>query len=195
MSVCVRVENVVVIRRSHFLIRHIIQVFCDIFFHTSLLLTTRNLILLSMNYDDSGITPFSGDGDHLEDRGYYLLVSFGPASVVYICFRLLADLFSFTQVSWAVFLQHLFYLWTIVDISAVAMILCSVLCILFFDDFPNDMSVYFSFQAFTVGVLWLKVIGFLQLLNCRLATYIVSIFQVSQRERVIGVRATISRIP
>jgi hypothetical protein len=113
---------------------YIYQVFFDIFFHAILLLTTRDRTMEKL---------------------------FGFPSVIYICFRLLADLFSFTQVSWAVFLQNLCYKWTIVDILAVLMIATGQVLSLVqdkYDVIPNDSSVYYNIEALIVGALWLKVL-------------------------------------
>jgi hypothetical protein len=164
------------------------QVFCDFFFHTILLFTLRRYFIA--NYSTKALETLT----LTQLLGLYFTIILGPCSLFYICSRLLADLFSFTQVSWAVFRRNLFYRWTIVDILVVAMIVTNEYLAI------SSTSTVLTFalssvQAISIGFIWLKFLGFLQVLNRRLATFIMSIFEVSQREREIGARASISRIP
>jgi hypothetical protein len=116
----------------------------------------------------------SDEGGRL-DSALFLVISFGPASVAYVFFRLLTDLFAFSQISWALFRQNLYYGWTIVDIVSVIMILTSLIIDI---KLEGTTSAYFTFQAFTIGILWIKVLGFLQLLNRKLAAYILAVFEM-----------------
>ena len=198
-----RVERVVLLssvqRALHQAVRRpfmIAQIFCDFVFHMALLLAARNLMLTESESDSeyyynwyhfgSGSgqsetttvtsTTNNNSSSSLGDRGMFFLLSFGPASVFYICVRLVADLFAFTQISWDLFLQNLGYRWTIVDIIAVVMILTSF--VLDNQIQGNTNPAYFSFTAITLGILWLKVLGFLQVLNRKLAAYILAIFEM-----------------
>ena len=155
-------------------------IFWDVVFHFALLFAARNWLLLGTSPD----TPSSDSiwdelwtvhSKSVGDRGIFLILALGPSSIIYVLFRLLADLFAFAQISWKLFFQNLRYRWTIVDIVAVFMLIVGLTL-----DKNNSFSsvrVNFTFHAFAVGFLWLKVLGFLQVLNRKLATHILAMFE------------------
>jgi len=54
--------------------------------------------------------------------------------------------------------------------------------------FPNNLSLFISLQStFVMGLLWMKVLGFLKIVNKQFATFILSMIRIIASIRYFGV--------
>lgn len=142
-------------------------VFCDFIFHAVLLILYRWVVFyFHSNFEEPSRIATS-------------IVFF---CMCYFLFRLLVDL-ALIWVSWNMFWRNLFYRWTIIETCSTIMVWISFVALFsrsFGTDFETTGRAYYVFQAVTIALLWLKLLGFLQVMNRTLAAYIFAIFEVGR---------------
>ena len=96
---------------------------------------------------------------------------------VFICVhyivRKCVEAVSLFNLSLAVFRSYFLNIWTAVDVMS---ILLTLTAISYNESHPDDFRN--GFNAFVVGLLWLKVLGFLKVANRHMSTFIMAVFQI-----------------
>lgn len=100
------------------------------------------------------------------------------ASLVYLAFRIIGDIIATARTSLAAFLTLIFSFWGIVDIVAIVMASFILKTHLSADRENNRTAGYFYLSAFTIGMLWLKLVGVSKVANWKLATFVMAVDQI-----------------
>ena len=92
--------------------------------------------------------------------------------VHYVC-RKGVEAISLLTFSWNVFRSHFTNVWTVVDFMTIAF---TLIAISWSEGNPGEYRN--GFNAFVVGLLWLKILGYLKAMNKHMATFIMSVSQI-----------------
>lgn len=147
---------------------------CDFFFHALLVLVWRRWILRDVEFARLPDTADDGTGSAppiWNDIGVYL----ASASASYFVFRLLGDSLALARVSTDLAVTNFF--------SLRVLVLVGLLVSMFLGTFGATYLSrrYFAAAAFSVVLLWVKVVLFLQVVNEKLAAYVLAFLQVKKR--------------
>mmetsp|Transcript_16673 Transcript_16673/g.22335 ORF Transcript_16673/g.22335 Transcript_16673/m.22335 type:complete len:831 (+) Transcript_16673:1-2493(+) len=150
--------------------------FCDLIFHIFILFGWRSVTFRLIN------VAVTEDKEQEPRRGQLLLESLFYISTLYFFWRLIGEVFSTLITSWQVFRVNFLTPWTIVDVASIIM---SVICfglLMSPTNGNNQLGIYseewFSFFAVLTGLLWIKLLSFLKVMNPALATFVLAIGQV-----------------
>uniref|UniRef100_A0A7S2EEL3 Ion transport domain-containing protein n=1 Tax=Ditylum brightwellii TaxID=49249 RepID=A0A7S2EEL3_9STRA len=150
--------------------------FCDLMFHIFILFGWRSVTFRLIN------VAVTEDKEQEPRRGQLLLESLFYISTLYFFWRLIGEVFSTLITSWQVFRVNFLTPWTIVDVASIIM---SVICfglLMSSTNGNNQLGIYseewFSFFAVLTGLLWIKLLSFLKVMNPALATFVLAIGQV-----------------
>ena len=80
---------------------------------------------------------------------------------------------SLFNLSWSVFRSYFANVWTILDFTT---IIAALMAITWNNRNPNEYRN--GYNAFVVGLLWLKMLGFLKVVNKHMSTFIMALFQI-----------------
>jgi len=115
------------------------------------------------------------------NHGVEFLTYLSFSAGFYFSFRMLGNIISMSRISWHVFRANFFNLWQLVEMTAVTLVMVALA---FFnaidvqDIIKHQGNSFFIFIAVTTGLLWLNFVGFLRVLNWKLATFVLAILQI-----------------
>lgn len=158
----------------------VVVVFSDLLFNILLVFGFRNIIFQVLQW-------FQGRSDEEYANSFWtqFLNSVGLLALFYFVFRFVGEVVAMIRISWRCFLVNFMGLWTVVELGALVTLFINVI-ILFGDAnrLPWAGNTYFILSAFSIGLVWAKLIGFLQVLNRKLATFILAIVQITMDIRL-----------
>lgn len=140
-------------------------VLIDFVLHISLMLAyRRNVADVGLFITDPDAAPTISKQQSLRALVYTICIHF--------LIRKMSEAISMIALSRRVFRTYFFQLWSIIDIAAPLLVLAT--------DVSSSDDTYAYLYAVTMGLLWLKLLGFLKALNVHLATFILAISQIMQ---------------
>ena len=142
--------------------------FCDILFHITLLFVWRLWLLQDTKR-------YQGYIDTANSEVYLSGFSATLAAMAYFCYRWIGDLVAILRIKTR--LVHRFILSLPTVLQALMIVL---VCLIMADaDIPFLDGWYSAVAAISLGCLWLKIVLFLQVINEKMAAYLLAIGRVS----------------
>ena len=152
--------------------------FCDFFFHLSLLGIWRLFLLLDVR--------FAQGADESTLLGSWLFgFVVAIACIMYFSYRWVGDIISLARIKVQLAVKFVLSLQTLVQLTLVVLVIVSTAGSGITSTALSatiSSATYSNVTAVSLGFLWLKVVLFLQIVNQKMAAYIIALVQVRKKK-------------